>query len=122
MDTIYGPPVCAKCYGALLSPEEAAAADAKEGTRLDADEAKLNVEDARRLVEAACGRVCRLIEGRIRDASKSGLRSIGDPFGGLGEEVTDEMRKLVRSEFTKRGFKWKHGSSQKDGDWDVVLW
>lgn len=89
--------------------------------RFDANKARLNIEAARRLVEAAAMEACQQVEDKIRAASKTGLRSLSDPFSGL-TKVTSDMRSIIRAEFEGRGFTWKHGSDQRDGNWDVVSW
>jgi len=94
----------------------------EERGRLDADGARLNVAEARRLTAASCQQVIRQVEIRIREASNAGLSMLGQPFDGLTVQATSEVRGMVRAEFKKRGFAWQHHTDQRDGDYDAVSW
>jgi hypothetical protein len=90
--------------------------------RLDAEGARLNVAEARRLVAEACQVICQHVEAKIREASRAGLTRLNEPFDGLTVRATSEMREMVREEFKRRGFAWEHRSDQRDGDYDGVSW
>lgn len=91
----------------------------------DANEARLNAAEARKLAAEACSGIILQIETKIRDASKSGLHKISDPFDGLRGlrvSITGEMKTIIRVDFENRGFKWHQNFDQRDGDYDEILW
>jgi hypothetical protein len=92
------------------------------GERLDAQGARLNVAEARRLVAEACQEISRQVEARILEASRAGLSRLDQPFDELTVQATSEMRAAIRAEFEGRGFAWDHHSDQRDGDFDGVSW
>ena len=89
---------------------------------MDADGARLNVAEAKRLVAESCLEITRQVEDRIREASRAGHCRLDQPFDGLTVQATSEMREIVRAEFKRRGFAWSHHNDQRDGDYDGVSW